>query len=98
MDENIKEVYADIESALLNGYSVKDLKLEDKREVDGFVWGVLMTENAFDNYVADLDEESSIFDRIKNEVAEELWEKVYQSLLCDAADLVCSIEDGYDEE
>lgn len=93
------EVRADIEASLNQGYSIADLKNGDDRELDGYCWCVQNAETAFDNYIADLDEGKTI-DKIKAEIAEEIWDDVYRHLICDGVDLVYSIEDGeaYREE
>lgn len=89
----------DIESKLNAGYSLADLKENDKREIEGFIQGIYQTECAFDIYCADLLEDT-VIGKLKGDIAQEIWEEVYNNLICDAVAMVYSIEDGeeYREE
>lgn len=97
MEEVLNRIEADVENRLNDGYSIKCLNPIDKVDFSGYVWGVAMAENAFHNYVTDLDKKS-VFDKIKNEVADEFWGEMYRKLIFNGIDLVHSLIDAYTDE
>ena len=92
--ETLLDYAREIESWLNEGYSATLIKkAEDIDRYLGYLWGMYNTETAFDNYVADL-EKSKIIDALRGDVAEDVWEFVYQRLVSGGVDLIYSILDS----
>lgn len=98
--DRIKDIIKDINSCANDGYSVEELKGEDRIEMNSYIFAIANTETAFDNIQFVYDADKTIVGKIKSEHLEEIWESVYQPLISDAVNLLYSLIDGnevYDE-
>ena len=99
-NSTITLVKEEIDKRLKDGYSVADLKDWDERELNGYAYAIVCAESAFATYFINLNPKKSVIDKIKAKVLEEIWEDVYEHLICDGVSFVHSVEDSetYQEE